>query len=84
MEKHLGRFLKKSEVVHHINGIRDDNRIKNLIIMTIGKHHSKHQKEWWKKIKGNKKSLQKIKKSMSNSAKKRTKKRIRDNKGRWL
>lgn len=38
MEEHIGRYLKPNEEVHHINGNRVDNQIKNLQLMTKSEH----------------------------------------------
>lgn len=44
VEAHLGRKLKDGEVIHHINGIKTDNRLSNLQIMTNSEHTALHAK----------------------------------------
>lgn len=42
MGKCLDRELREDELVHHINGISDDNRIENLKIVTNSEHAKLH------------------------------------------
>jgi hypothetical protein len=42
MEQHIGRYITTQENVHHINGVRTDNRIENLEVLTRGQHTKHH------------------------------------------
>jgi hypothetical protein len=42
MEKYLGCFLSPKLIVHHINEVRDDNRIENLMVVTKKQHQIIH------------------------------------------
>jgi len=40
MEKHIGRYLKKEEVVHHIDKNHANNKIENLMLFKNGGEHT--------------------------------------------
>ncbi len=44
VEKEINRYLTKDEVVHHINGIKNDNRLENLMLFSNSVEHLKYHK----------------------------------------
>ena len=53
MERKLDRRLSGNEVIHHLNGIKTDNRIANLELLSQSEHLSRHRTQlvpkWRKK-----------------------------------
>ena len=45
VENFLGRVLDRSEVVHHKNHDKKDNRLENLEVMSVSQHRKEHAKD---------------------------------------
>jgi len=58
MEEHIGRYLNKKEIVHHINRDHTDNRIENLQIVNRVEHMKIHRQDLIRGVKNKKQTIQ--------------------------
>ena len=55
VENKIKRYLTLKERVHHVNGVKDDNGVENLVLLdNDSTHHKKYHRDcgkatWWKK-----------------------------------
>ena len=52
VEKHIGRYLDKNEIVHHKDENKTNNHINNLEITTFSEHSKNHAIRWKRDEKG--------------------------------
>lgn len=61
MEAKLGRYLEKGENVHHLNGIRHDNRPENLELWVVGQPNGARHSDMKKEIEQLKEQIKQLK-----------------------
>jgi hypothetical protein len=61
-EAKMGRYLQPGEDVHHINGVRDDNRPENLIVLGKSEHCAETAANNWGRLKTDRDELEEYRK----------------------